>query len=464
MVSPGSCEYRVGVGKPGFDRIVAGGTCLTPWGAERTDLGIRDGRIAALGDLGAERAVERFDARNLHVLPGVIDSQVHFREPGLTHKEDLESGTRGAALGGVTAVFEMPNTNPSTTTREALDDKLSRARGRTWVDHAFFVGACEENAEQLAELERTPGCAGVKVFLGSSTGSLLVDQPAVLRRVLASGRRRVAIHAEHEARLTERAALARAENGSVHLHPVWRDAESARMATEGVLRMARELGRPLHILHVSSADELPLLAEHRDVATVEVTPQHLSLYAPDCYDRLGTLAQMNPPLRDASHQAALWDAVRTGLVDVIGSDHAPHTREEKARPYPESPSGIPGVQTLVPVLLNHVHEGRLSLARFVDLTSAGPARVYGAARKGRLALGYDADLTLVDLSATRTLEDGWIASRAGYTPFHGLRVTGFPMATFVRGHLVMHEGELLGEPRGEPVLFTGALPSPGRPA
>jgi len=441
-----------------FDLIVVSGTCVTPQGRIAADVGIRAGRIAAIGALGAADASERIDARGLHILPGVIDSQVHFREPGLTHKEDLETGTRGAALGGVTCVFEMPNTKPATTTREALEEKLRLAAGRTWVDHAFFVGAAAENAHELGALERLPGCAGVKVFLGSSTGSLLVDDPRVLGEVLRHGTRRVAIHAEHEARLTERKHLVQVAGAHPRLHPVWRDEETARLATEGVLRLAREVGRALHILHVTTEEELPLLAGARDVATVEVTPQHLTLSAPDCYDRLGSYAQMNPPVRAEHHRLALWRAVQDGLVDVIGSDHAPHTHEEKDRPYPESPSGMPGVQTLVPIMLNHVHEGRLTLERFVDLTSAGPARVYDVARKGRLALGYDADLTVVDLKATRVLENSQIVSPAGYTPFAGMRVSGIPCMTIVRGHVVMREGAVLGSPQGQPALFATALP------
>jgi len=441
-----------------YDLILRGGTCVTGAGVRQLDIAVSGGRIAALGMLGSARAERELDVRHLHVLPGVIDSQVHFREPGLTHKEDLESGTRAAALGGVTAIFEMPNTTPATITRAALEEKLALAAGRTWVDHAFFVGAAAENAEQLGELERLPGCAGVKVFLGSSTGSLLVDDAAVLKRVLRSGRRRVAIHAEDEARLKERKALVQRAGVRAHEHPVWRDAESARLATERVLSLAREAGRPLHVLHVTTRDELPLLAGARDLATVEVTPQHLTLCAPDCYDRLGTYAQMNPPVRDEAHRAALWQALDAGLVDVIGSDHAPHTRAEKDRPYPESPSGMPGVQTLVPVMLTHVNAGRLSLERFVELTSAGPARVYDVAGKGRIALGYDADFTLVDLARSARLDDAQMASRCGWTPFHGMEVKGVPVGTIVRGRIVMQDGELLGTPVGTPVRFVGALP------
>ncbi len=442
-----------------FDRIIASGICLTPAGRVTADIGIRDGRIAAIGALYDRPTAERIHVPGLHILPGVIDSQVHFREPGLTHKEDLETGTRGAALGGVTSIFEMPNTNPATTTRAALEEKLALARERSWVDHAFFIGAAAENAGELATLERLPGCAGVKIFLGSSTGSLLVDDPRVLREVLKHGTRRVAIHAEHEARLIERRYLVERAGAHPRLHPIWRDEDSARLATESVLRLAREVGRALHILHVTTEDELPLLQAARDVATVEVTPQHLTLSAPECYERLGTYAQMNPPIRGEQHRQALWQAVTDGLVDVIGSDHAPHTREEKSKPYPFSPSGLPGVQTLVPIMLDHVHAGRLSLERFVDLTSTGPARVYDVACKGRLALGYDADLTIVDLNARRTIENRQIASRCGYTPFDGMQVTGWPTMTVVRGQVVMRDGQLLGTPTGQAVRFASALPA-----
>jgi len=439
-----------------FDLVVTGGTCVTPSGRAAIDVGVRNGRIAALGDLGGADAAETVDAAGLHVLPGVIDTQVHFREPGLEHKEDLATGTAAAVAGGVTAIFEMPNTDPSTTTAAAIADKLDRAQGRAWCDHAFFVGAAAENAEELATLERLPGCAGVKAFMGSSTGSLLVPDDATLDRVLAHGSRRVAVHAEDEPRLKERAALA-VEAADVHAHPVWRDVETALRATTRLLTAARRHGRRVHVLHVTTADEMALLAGHKDLATVETTPQHLTLAAPNCYDRLGTRAQMNPPIREARHRDALWQAVADGVVDVIGSDHAPHTLEEKARPYPSSPSGMTGVQTLVPLLLDHVHAGRLTLERFVDLTAHGPQRIYGIAGKGRLAVGYDADLTLVDLGAKRTIENTWIRSRCGWTPFDGQDVTGWPLATVVRGRIVMREDELLGDPAGQPVRFQETL-------
>jgi dihydroorotase len=438
-----------------FDLIVRGGTVATPNGIAPGDVAIRAGRIAVVGAVDGSGA-EEIDARNLHVLPGVIDTQVHFREPGLEHKEDLATGTAAAALGGVTAVFEMPNTKPSTLTADDLADKRRRAEGRVWCDIAFFIGAAADNAEQLGELERLPGCAGVKMFMGSSTGTLLVADEDNIRRVLEHGRRRMAVHSEDEARLRARHPLVK-EGADVALHPIWRDVETAVQSTERLLRLARAAGRRVHVLHVTTAEEIPILAAAKDFATVEVTPQHLTLAAPECYRRLGTLAQMNPPIREARHREALWRAIGQGVVDCIGSDHAPHTREEKAKPYPQSPSGMPGVQTLLPLLLDHMNAGRLTLARVVDLSSAGPARIYGIAGKGRIAVGYDADLTLVDLKAQRTIRGSWIASRCGWTPFDGMTVTGWPIATLVRGQIVMRDDQLLGTPIGALVRFTETL-------
>lgn len=440
-----------------FDLIVRGGTLCTPGGRAVGDLGLREGRICAIGELGpGASAATILDATGLHVLPGVIDPQVHFREPGLTHKEDLATGTAAAVLGGVTAVLEMPNTDPPTTTAAALADKVARLRGRARCDVGFFVGATPDNAGDLAELEAQPGCAGVKVFMGSSTGSLLVADDDALAEVLAHGVRRVAIHAEDEARLRERRVIAETTPDAV-VHPEWRDAETALRATWRAVALARRFGRRVHILHVTTADECELLASCKDIATFEVLPQHLTLAAPGCYEKLGTLAQMNPPIRDAHHQAGLWAAVASGACDALATDHAPHTLEEKGKPYPASPSGMPGVQTLVPLMLDHVAAGRLTLERLIDLTSAGPARVWGLAAKGRLAVGFDGDLTIVDLAARRTIRAADQASRCGWTPFDGVEVTGWPVATVVRGHVVMRDGQLVGEPVGRAVRFVETL-------
>ncbi len=291
--------------------------------------------------------------------------------------------------------------------------------------------------------------------MGSSFGDLLADDEAVLRRILRHGHRRMAVHAEDEARLRERQGLLQA-GGDVRRHPDWRDVDSALLATQRIVRLAGETGRRLHVLHVSTAEEIAFLAGHRRRVTVEVTPHHLSLHAPDCYQRLGSLAQMNPPVRERRHQDALWQAVRDGVVDVIGSDHAPHTREEKARPYPQSPSGMTGVQTLLPLMLDHVHAGRLSLQRLVDLTSAGPARVFGIEGKGRIALGFDADLSIVDLRARRTIRHDWIASLSGWTPYDGRVVKGWPLHTVVRGQCVVRDGAVTGRPNGAAIRFLEA--------
>ncbi|MBL1146651.1 MAG: dihydroorotase [Pseudomonadota bacterium] len=435
-----------------YDILFKNGHIVTPDGTIQADIGVTGGKITAIGKPDAP-AAEEIDCKGLHILPGVIDTQVHFREPGNTHKEDLNTGTLAALAGGVTAVFEMPNTDPLTTTAEALQDKLDRAAGRAWCNYAFFVGGTGENAAELPVLERLPGCCGVKVFMGSSTGNLLTEDDETLERILSHGTRRVAVHAEDEARLKERAALV-AGSGDVKLHPHWRDVETALKATQRLLRLAHKTGRPIHVLHVTTAEEMELLAANKDIATVEVTPQHLTLFAPDCYERLGTLAQMNPPIREERHRAALWKGLQKGVADLIGSDHAPHTHEEKARPYPESPSGMPGVQTLVPLMLNHVNHGRLTLERFVDMVCHNPQRIYGIKGKGRIETGYDGDLTIVDMNARRTISNDWVKSKCGWTPFDGMEVTGWPVMTVLGGVIAMRDDEISGTPSGQAIAFT----------
>jgi dihydroorotase len=440
-----------------YDLVLRGGTVVNHDGERARDIGIRGGRFAAIGDLTRASAGATIDCRGLHLLPGVIDSHVHFREPGLTHKEDLETGSRGAVLGGVTAVFEMPNTDPTTTTAAAIADKVKRGHHRMHCDFAFYAGATRENTKDLGELEMLPGVCAVKVFMGSSTGSLLIEDDAGVRNVLKTIRRRAAFHSEDEYRLRERMNL-RVE-GDPRSHPVWRDAQAALMCTQRLIALARETGKRVHVLHVTTKDEAEFLARHKDVATAEATPAHLSLEAPGCYEKLGTFAQLNPPIRDAAHRTGLWHGLAQGVIDSVGSDHSPHTREEKAQTYPKTHSGMTGVQTLVPLMLDHVNAGRLSLLRFVDLTSAGPARVFGIANKGRIAVGYDADVTVVDLKRRETITDKWIASRAGWTPYNGVMVTGWPIGTLLRGHKAMWEGELTAPARGERVRFLETLAS-----
>lgn len=418
---------------------------------EGLSIGVLNGKIAAISTTPLNGR-EVIDCAGLHVLPGLIDSQVHFREPGMTHKEDLETGTRGAAMGGITSIFEMPNTIPATTTRELFEDKIKRATGRAWVNFAFYIGGSPDNVDQLAELEKLPACSGIKIFMGSSTGSLLVEDDSTLEKIFRAGERRVILHSEDEPRLRERKHIA-VDSGDVKNHPVWRDVETAVRSTQRLLALARKTGRKVHVLHVSTAEEMEILKDEKDIASVEVLPQHLTLAAPECYERLGTKAQQNPPIREARHRQAIWQAVLQGTVDVMGSDHAPHTLEEKARPYPQSPSGMPMVQTTVPIMLNHIHQGRLSLFRFVELMAEGPRRLFGCLNKGRIAVGLDADFTVVDLKREETISNSWIQSRSGWTPFDGQKVTGWPVMTIVGGEVVMRDGQLLGLPRGRPVLF-----------
>tara|TARA_R110002124_G_scaffold250589_1_gene415654 strand:- start:216 stop:1577 length:1362 start_codon:yes stop_codon:yes gene_type:complete len=438
-----------------YDTIFKNATLVNHDGEGLADVGVRNARIAGLGNLSGASATEVVDCQGLHILPGVIDTQVHFREPGLTHKEDLESGSLSAVMGGVTGVFEMPNTNPLTTSRETFQAKIAAGTNRMHCDFAFYIGGTHENASELGELEKLPGCAGIKVFMGSSTGSLLVADDDGVEAILRSISRRAAFHSEDEFMLEERKHL-RVE-GDPSSHPVWRSPEVALSSTKRLVGLARKTGKRIHVLHISTGEEIAYLADHKDVASVEVTPHHLTLDE-TAYTRLGTYAQMNPPVRDAIHREAIWGGVQNGVADILGSDHAPHTRAEKDHAYPASHSGMTGVQTLVPIMLDHVNAGKLSLSRFVDMTSAGPNRLFGIANKGRIAVGYDADLTIVDLKRRETIRNQDVKSRAGWTPYDGVSVTGWPVGTIVRGKTVMWQGELVTASTGQPMRFLEALP------
>lgn len=439
-----------------YDLILTGGTVVNHDGRGVRDIGVSGGRIAAIGDLGQASASETIDCTGLHVLPGVIDSQVHFREPGMEYKEDLETGSRAAVLGGVTAVFEMPNTKPLTTSEAALADKVARATNRMHCDFAFWVGGTRDNAGDVGELERLPGAAGIKVFMGSSTGDLLVEDDEGVASILRNTRRRAAFHSEDEFRLRER--LGERVEGDPSSHPVWRDETAALRCTERLVRIARKTRARIHVLHISTAEEIAFLERHKDVATCEATPHHLTLTADD-YARLGNLIQMNPPVRAPHHRDGVWNGIAQSVVDVLGSDHAPHTLEEKQKTYPASPSGMTGVQTLVPIMLDHVNAGRLTLERFVDLSSHGPNRIFGIARKGRIAAGYDADFTVVDLKRRETITHAQQGSKAGWTPYDGKKVTGWPVGTVIRGKRVMWDGEIVTPSQGRAVEFSEALPA-----
>ncbi len=437
-----------------FDLVILQAAVVNHDGIGERDIGVTGGRIAEIGSIGPGRAQETILAKGLTLLPGVIDTQVHFRDPGLTHKEDLSTGSLAAVMGGVTAVFEMPNTNPLTVSADTLAAKVAHARAVMHCDFAFWVGGTHDNLDQLPALERLPGAAGIKVFMGSSTGSLLVADDQGVESILSRVSRRAAFHSEDEAMLNARMHLRR--KGDVSSHPEWRSAEVALNCTKRLIAIARRTGKRVHVLHISTADEMEFLADHKDIASCEVTPHHLTLVAPDCYQRLGAYAQMNPPVRGERHRQGVWRGVAQGVADILGSDHAPHTREEKEHTYPETHSGMTGVQTLVPIMLDHVNAGRLSLQRFADMTSAGPARLFGIAGKGRIAAGYDADFTIVDMRRTETIRNSWIKSKCGWTPYDGVSVKGWPVGTIIRGRKVMWDGGISASPGGMPVRFDQA--------
>lgn len=434
-----------------FDLIVKNGTLVNHNGIGLGDIGINNGKISAIGDLKTQSADKVIDATGLHILPGLIDTQVHFREPGLEHKEDLETGANAAVFGGICSVFEMPNTNPTTSTNECLADKVSRATGRMSCDFAFYAGATNDNIDNLAELERQNGCAGIKVFMGSSTGNLLVKDDENVGRILSKITRRAAFHSEDEFILEEEKKYVRANDPSSHYEA--RSARAALSCTTRLVNLARQYKKRIHVLHVSTKDEMEFLAAHKDLVSIEVLPNHLAFYGPDIYHKIGTFAQQNPPIREKHHNDALWAAVQNGLVDVMGSDHAPHTIEEKSKPYPASPSGTPGVQTMLPFMLDAVSKGRLSLLRLVDLLAHGPNRVFNIANKGRMAIGYDGDLTIVDLKKQVTITNDIIASKSQWTPFEGETLNGFPTHTIVRGEIVMTNGEIIAKGLGKPIKF-----------
>ena len=435
-----------------YDLILRGGSCVLPWGTVPADIGVIDGRIAAIGAARDATADQVLDVTHLHVLPGLIDPHVHLRDPGDPAIESIATGTRAAVLGGITTVFDMPNTSPAITDAATVAWKQAYIPQHAYCDMGFYVGATKGNAAALAGLETQAGVCAVKVFAGSSTGDLLVEDDASIEAVLRHGHRRVAFHSEDEYRLQARRGLFH-DGDPYASHMEWRDVECARLGTERILALAERTGRPVHILHVSTAEELDLLRQHRRLATVELLVNHLTQWAPEVYERLGGYAVMNPPLRDRRHTEAAWAAVADGTADTIGSDHAPHPRAAKERPWPAVAAGLTGVQTLVPVMLDHVAAGRLTLERMVDLMAAGPARVYGLACKGRICAGYDADFTVVDVAARRTITNDWIASPCGWTPFDGMTVTGWPVMTIVRGSVVMRNDRVAGAPEGRLVSF-----------
>lgn len=418
-------------------------------GLHQCDIGCRDGRIAAIGNISPSMGRTVMDCSNLVILPGLIDPHVHLRDPGNPAVETIHDGTRGAILGGITTVFDMPNTLEPVTSRAVLDRKRDFVADQAWCDIGMYVWGVHDNIPALSHLELQPNVCAIKVFMA---GNMMVDDDSGLEALMHSGTRRVCYHSEDNDRLLERRKLF--TEGQPHrMHSEWRDVECAFLGTRRLLALARRTGRPTHILHVSTMQEIEYIQSYRDICTAEVLVNHLTQIGPEVYDTHGGYAVMNPPIRGREHYDALWRAINEGHVDCIGSDHAPHARAAKERPWPSTAAGLTGVQTLLPIMLDHVNAGRLSLARMVQLMAHGPARVYGAINKGRIALDYDADFTIVDMKKKRTIEESWITSPCGWTPFHGYSCHGWPHATVIRGRIVMREDQVLGQATGKPVFF-----------
>ena len=433
-----------------FSLIIKNGSCYIDGKLTQTDIGLSGNKIKKIGKIELNSS-KVFDATDKVVLPGIIDTQTHFREPGSTDVEDLESGSRAAVLGGVTSLFEMPNTNPPTSNLIEFDRKLQLAKNRMHSNYAFYFGATPDNIEQLSKLKDVEGCCGVKLFAGSSTGKLLVDKESDIEKVISNSDRIVSIHSEDEEILKLRKKFIK--EGDVHSHPEWRNTECAMSSTRRVVKIAERYNKKIHVLHVTTKEEVDFLAMHKKNVTFEITPQHLTLYAPDCYDNLGTYAQMNPPLRTKEHYDRLWVAIKNNIVDVLGSDHAPHSKENKDKEYPNTPSGMPGVQTIFPVMLNHVNNGKLTLEQLIKLMCENPCRIFGIKNKGYIKEGYDADLTIADMNKEVVIKNEMIASKCGWTPFNNYKVKGFPVGTIVNGDLVMSNGKLIQKSKGTPLEF-----------
>ena len=417
-----------------------------------TNVYIQDERIALVSDKNYD-AEQTIDCKNLTILPGVIDSQVHFREPGLEGKETLASGMLAAVSGGVTSIFEMPNTNPLTITPETIEDKLNRASKEAWSDYAFYLGGTMRTSKNLPEWEKLRGVCGIKIFMGASTGDLMTATDEEVESVVSNGGRVIAVHAEDQMIMMNNFESILGSSKDVAMHCKWRSPESCLSATTRVVNLARKHKRRVHILHITTKEEMEFLSKNKDVASVELLANHLTLNAPECYENLGTLAQQNPPIREKHHQEALWNALNNNIVDIIASDHAPQTLEEKSAPYPKSPSGTPGVQTLVPIMLNHVNNGKLSLSKLVSLWSYGPERIHKISGKGRIEQGYDADFTIVDMNKEMIITNDQQRSKSKWTPYDGMKVKGWPTHTIVRGNVVMQEDDIISQPIGKIIQF-----------
>ena len=435
-----------------LDLIIKNGLCFIDGKLQKKDIGIIKGKISLIDDLIKETSKGFLEADKLIVLPGCIDTQVHFREPGSTDTEDLNSGSKAAIVGGITSVFEMPNTNPPTANAEEFRKKLDLAKNRMFCNYAFYFGATPSNQSELSKLKNLKGCCGVKLFAGSSTGNLLVHKEEDIEKVFEHTSKVVSVHSEDEDILNLRKKLR--ENGNVLTHPLWRNEESAISSTRRIVKIAKRLNKKAHILHVTTKEEVDFLSQHKGNISFEITPQHLTLYSPDCYQKLGTYAQMNPPIRDKSHYDRLWYAVKNNYNDTIGSDHAPHLKVNKNKEYPDSPSGMPGVQTLLPVMLNHINDGKLKLNQLVKFLCENPTKIFGIKNKGYIKKNFDADFTIIDMNKIIEIKNENIESKCGWSPFHGFKFKGTPTSTIIGGKIKMHDGKILGDPSGTPLEFS----------
>ena len=434
-----------------YTLIITNAECYVDGSLISTDIAIKGNVISKISKNIVETSDQIFDARGLTVFPGMIDTQVHFREPGDPNKETLESGSKAAVLGGVTSVFEMPNTSPPTDSPERFQDKLDRAKGRMYSNYAFYYGATENNSSSLEVTKDLEGCCGIKMFIGSSTGNLLVKDDKYIEQVIKNAPRIVSIHSEDENLLNARKD--KIINGDVRSHYVWRNVETAMTSTIKVAKFAKSLNKRIHVLHVSTKDEIDFLRDYKDIVSVETTPNHLSLFAPDCYDEKGTFVQMNPPVREKQHMEGIWKGVLDGTVDVIGSDHAPHTKEQKMQAYPASPSGMPGVQTIFLLMLKHFREGKIKLEKVISLLSENPCKLFGIKQRGYIKEGYFADLTIMNMNKEFTITNDWIASNCKWTPYDGWKVKATLHGTIVNGNVCVWDEQLVEEKFGKPLLF-----------
>lgn len=433
------------------DRLIRHAQIILPDGDSLLgDVQIRQGKIARIAEaIAPEAGDDVLDAQGLTMFPGVVDPQVHFREPGLEYKEDLFTATCACARGGVTSFLEMPNTRPLTTTQAILDDKLKLASQKCLVNYGFFMGATAENLPDLREAN--PSC-GIKIFMGSAHGALLVSTEAEIEPIFAEGTRLIAVHAEDQQRIRDRRQQFQGITDPV-IHSTIQDRQAALNATQLALKLSKKYQRRLHILHLSTGDEAELLRQDKPAwVTTEVTPQHLLLNE-TTYEKIGTLAQMNPPLRTAKDNEILWQALKDGVIDFIATDHAPHTLEEKAKGYPNSPSGMPGVETSLAVMLTQAKEGKCSYAQVANWMSAKPAEAYQIPNKGKIQVGYDADLVLVDLENYHPVLREEVVSKCGWNPFEGWNLTGWAQYTIVGGQVAFERGTIHTEVRGKALKF-----------